>query len=197
MPTGELVDAIASGVHRILLVEDEDSVRKIVRLSLEKQGCQVVECASPELALKIDPPLPEFGGKARIMNCVEGFVKPIAGHRSPANQICFCLGTFAAMGVDISATIRRLGSYIGYVHFRDVRGHCREFVETFHDNGPTDMAKAVRALRQVGYSGYMRPYRVPQLTSEEAGEPGYTMLGRLFAFGYVRGLLHGTSSPDQ
>ncbi len=34
-----------------MLVEDEDSVRKIVRLSLEKQGCHVIECASPESAL--------------------------------------------------------------------------------------------------------------------------------------------------
>ena len=37
--------------NRILLVEDEDSVRKIVRISLQKQGCEVVECSSPELAL--------------------------------------------------------------------------------------------------------------------------------------------------
>ena len=41
----------------------------------------------------------------------------------------------------------------------------------------------------------MRPDHVPQLTSEEAGEPGYTMLGRLFAFGYIRGLLHATEAP--
>ncbi len=47
----EEFDATVAKVRRILLVEDEDSVRKIVRLTLEKQGCQVIECASPELAL--------------------------------------------------------------------------------------------------------------------------------------------------
>lgn len=51
MTTSESFDAVSAKVHRILLVEDEDSVRKIVRLTLEKQGCQVLECASPEMAL--------------------------------------------------------------------------------------------------------------------------------------------------
>jgi mannonate dehydratase len=38
----------------------------------------------------------------------------------------------------------------------------------------------------------MRPDHVPQLTGEEDGEPGYTILGRLFAWGYIRGLMHAT-----
>ena len=45
------VSPVSSKVYRILLVEDEDSVRKIVQLTLEKQGCQVIACDSPELAL--------------------------------------------------------------------------------------------------------------------------------------------------
>jgi Lhr-like helicase len=89
-------------------------------------------------------------------------------------------------------TIRRLGKHIQYVHFRDARGTAEAFVETFHDNGPTDMAEAIRALRESGFTGPLRPDHVPQLAGEENGEPGYTMLGRLFAFGYIRGLLHAT-----
>lgn len=42
---------VSLNVGTILLVEDEDCVRKIVRLSLEKQGCNVTECGSPEAAL--------------------------------------------------------------------------------------------------------------------------------------------------
>ena len=34
----------------------------------------------------------------------------------------------------------------------------------------------------------MRPDHVPVLVGEE-GESGYTMLGRLFAVGYMRGLI--------
>ena len=137
-----------------------------------------------------DPPLQEFQGKARIMNSVENFERLVALVPSKHNGICFCQGTFAAMGVDIPATIRRLGPHIRYVHFRDVRatspGH---FVETFHDNGPTDMVAAMAAYREAGFTGPMRPDHVPQLIGEEGGEPGYTMLGRLFAYGYMRGLM--------
>lgn len=138
-----------------------------------------------------DPPLPEFQGKARIMNSVENFERLLRLVPSPRNAICFCQGTFATMGVDIPETIRRLGPHIQYVHFRDVRGCPEEFAETFHDNGPTDMAAAIRAYREIGFSGPIRPDHVPQLEGEEDGEPGYTMLGRLFAYGYIRGLIHG------
>ena len=136
-----------------------------------------------------DPPLDCFMNKARIMNSVENFERLVSLVPSQSNAICFCQGTFAEMGVDISATIRRLGPHIAYVHFRDVRGTREQFVETFHDNGPTNMFAAIRAYRAVGFTGPMRPDHVPQLVGEEGGEPGYTMLGRIFAFGYMRGLI--------
>ncbi|MCA9064039.1 MAG: mannonate dehydratase, partial [Planctomycetaceae bacterium] len=41
--------------------------------------------------------------------------------------------------------------------------------------------------------GPLRPDHVPQLEGEDDGEPGYTMLGRLFAYGYIRGLLDATA----
>lgn len=141
-----------------------------------------------------DPPLPEFRGKARIMNSVESFERLIEQRPSPSNAICFCQGTFATMGVDIPATIRRLGEHIRYVHFRDVRGTAESFVETFHDNGPTDMAAAMRAYREIGFEGPIRPDHVPQLEGEDDGEPGYTMKGRVFAFGYMRGLMQATQT---
>jgi mannonate dehydratase len=93
------------------------------------------------------------------------------------------------MGVDIPASVLRLGKHIKYVHFRDVRGTRERFVETFHDNGPTNMFAAMRAYREIGFHGPMRPDHVPQLVGEEDGPPGYTMLGRLFAYGYMRGLM--------
>lgn len=153
----------------------------------------VAESSSVTLAMHPDdPPLTEFQGRARIMNSVAAFERLVSLVPSPRNAICFCQGTFATMGVDIPATIRRLGKHIQYVHFRDAKGTAQSFVETFHDCGPTDMAEAIRAYREIGYCGPLRPDHVPQLAGEEDGEPGYTMLGRLFAFGYIRGLLHGT-----
>ncbi|MBS0260818.1 MAG: mannonate dehydratase [Planctomycetes bacterium] len=153
------------------------------------EKCGVTMAMHPD-----DPPLPEFLGKARIMNNVENFERLMQLVPSPRNAICFCQGTFAEMGVDIPAAIRRLGPHIKYVHFRDVRGTCDNFAETFHDNGPTDMAEAMRAYRDIGFTGPMRPDHVPQLVGEDDGEPGYTILGRLFAFGYMRGLIQAVTS---
>jgi mannonate dehydratase len=139
-----------------------------------------------------DPPLPEFLGKARIMNSIESFQRLVDLVPSCSNAICFCQGTFAEMGVDISETIRRFGSKIQFVHCRDVRGTASSFVETFHDNGPTDMVAAMRAYHEIGFEGPIRPDHVPQLVGEDEGEPGYTMKGRLFAYGYLRALMQAT-----
>jgi mannonate dehydratase len=167
-------DELWSNLERLL--------RELVPVAEE---CGVMLAMHPD-----DPPLPEFRGKARIMNSVENFERLVRLVPSRHNGICFCQGTFAAMGVDIPATIRRLGPHIRYVHFRDVRrSGPAHFVETFHDNGPTDMVAAMAAYREAGFTGPMRPDHVPQLIGEEDGEPGYTMLGRLFAYGYMRGLM--------
>ncbi len=153
----------------------------------------VAERAGVVLAMHPDdPPLPSLLGKPRIMHNVDGFERLIKLAPSPSNGICFCQGSFATMNVDIPATIRKLGPAIRYVHFRDVVGTPESFAETFHDNGPTDMAAAMRAYRQIGFSGPMRPDHVPQMVGEDDGEPGYTMLGRLFAYGYMRGLMDAT-----
>lgn len=177
-----------------LWVNLERLLRELVPVAEE---CGVFLAMHPD-----DPPLPEFLGKARIMNSVANFERLVRLVPSAHNGICFCQGTFAAMGVDIPATIRRLGPHIRYVHFRDVRGTGPEhFVETFHDNGPTDMVAAMAAYREAGFTGPMRPDHVPQLVGEENGEPGYTMLGRLFAYGYMRGLMQSAEkfvrSPTQ
>lgn len=166
----------------------ERFLRELIPVA-EEMG--VTMCMHPD-----DPPLLQLLGKARIMNSVENFERLVELVPSPSNAICFCQGTFAAMGCDIPASIRRLGKHIKYVHFRDVRGTHEEFVETFHDNGPTDMAAAMRAYRDIGFTGPMRPDHVPQLYGEDEGEPGYTMLGRLFAYGYMRGLMHAVQSDS-
>ena len=86
------------------------------------------------------------------------------------------------------STIRQFASRIHYVHFRDVAGSVPRFRETFHDNGKTDMLAAMRAYREIGFAGPMRPDHVPVLAGESTEDAGYTMLGRLWAVGYMRGL---------
>jgi len=151
----------------------------------------VAETSGVKLAMHPDdPPLPELMGSAQIMHEPAAFGRLAQLVPSPANGMCFCQGTFAEMGVDIPATIRRLAPLIHYVHFRDVRGTAEKFEERFHDDGQTDMAAAMRAYHEVGYHGVMRPDHVPRLEGEEGDGSGYSMLGRLFAVGYMRGLMH-------
>ena len=165
----------------------ENLERFLAELVPVAEECGVYLAMHPD-----DPPLDEFLGRARIMNSLENFQRLVSLVPSPANAVCFCQGTFAEMGVDIPAAIRTLGPHIRYVHFRDIRGTREHFAETFHDNGPTDMFAAIRAYREVGFDGPIRPDHVPQLVGEDDGIPGYTLLGRLFAYGYIRGLLQAT-----
>jgi mannonate dehydratase len=153
----------------------------------------VAEDAGVVLAMHPDdPPLPELLGNDRCMHSVDGFERLVSLVPSRSNAIAFCQGTFSEMGIDIPAAIRQLGTNIAYVHFRDVIGTAESFVETWQDTGQTDMAEAMRAYREVGFDGPIRPDHVPQLIGEDDGEPGYTMLGRLFAYGYIRGLMDAT-----
>ena len=96
-----------------------------------------------------DPPLEVFLGRARIMNSVDGFRRLVELVPSARNGICFCQGSFVEMGARIPETIYELGPHIRYVHFRDIRGTKENFTETFHDNGPTDMAAAVKGYQVI------------------------------------------------
>ena len=183
------LDARRGSVTHEVIEADElwsNLERLLAELLPVAERAGVTLCMHPD-----DPPLPRLLGKDRIMNSVEAFERLMQLAPSPHNAICFCQGTFATMGVDIPAAIRRLGPHIKYVHFRDVRGTPENFVETFHDDGPTDMAAAMRAYRDIGFNGPIRPDHVPQFIGED-GEPGYTMLGRLHAWGYIRGLIHAS-----
>jgi len=155
----------------------------------------VAEAVGVKLALHPDdPPLSPVRGVPRLVTSVENYERILGLYDSPNHGVTFCQGNFAAMGADIPHAIRRLSENIHFVHFRDVEGSTEEFVETWHDDGPTDMAGAVAAYEDIGFEGPIRPDHVPRLAEEVAREetmPGYTDMGRLFAIGYIRGLLEG------
>lgn len=140
-----------------------------------------------------DPPMPKLGGESFIMFEPESFERLVTLVDSPSNSVCFCQGCFAEMDANIPATIRLLGDRIAYVHFRDVKGRVPSFQESFHDNGKTDMYEAMRAYRDIGFTGPMRPDHVPAMEGEKGEATGYTMQGRLFAVGYMKGLMEGVA----
>jgi mannonate dehydratase len=151
--------------------------------------CPVAEEAGVTLAMHPDdPPLPELRGIARIMSSVDAFERLVEVNPSPANAITLCQGNFALMTDDLPAVIRRLGPRIAFAHFRDVRGTPEEFVETFHDDGPTDMYECIRAYRDIGFTGALRSDHVPVLEGDMAQVAGYSHQARLHAIGYLTGL---------
>jgi mannonate dehydratase len=151
----------------------------------------VAEDAGVKLAMHpADPPISPLYGLSRVFCDVPAFDRLCEMSDSPSNGICFCGGCFSEMGVDVPATIRRFGDRITFAHFRDVVGVVPKFQETFHDKGQTDMAEAMRAYKDIGYTGLMRPDHVPRLEGEQGEGTGYSMMGRLFAVGYMRGLMH-------
>lgn len=137
-----------------------------------------------------DPPRPLDRNLPRIMRSGDAFRRVLSMYPSESNGVTLCQGNFVLMGEDIPAIIREFGSknQIAFVHFRDVRGTADDFVETFHDEGQTDMPECMRAYAEVGFDGPMRPDHVPTMEGEPNDRPGYGVLGRLFANGYIRGL---------
>lgn len=137
-----------------------------------------------------DPPIPEVRGIPHIMTSPAAFERVLATVDSEYSGITFCQGNFALMTDDVPALIRTLGrsGRILFAHFRDVEGDRQEFVEVFHDEGPTDMLECMRAYRDIGFDGVVRPDHVPALEGETNDTFGYSTLGRLFAIGYITGL---------
>jgi mannonate dehydratase len=155
----------------------------------------VAEKANVKLAMHPDdPPLRELSGSAQIMHEPENFERLFGMLPSPHNGMCLCGGTFSSLGKNVAELVRRFHSHIHYAHFRDVRGTVPHFVETFHDSGQQNMAEVMRAYRDIGFAGPMRPDHVPQMDGETGPADGYSMLGRLFAVGYLRGLMHAVES---
>lgn len=152
----------------------------------------VAEESGVRLALHPDdPPVPVLGRVERILISKDAIDKAVHLVESDMLGVTLCQGCYSAMGEDVCEVIRHFGrqNKIFFVHFRDVRGSRECFHETFHDNGQTDMAEAIHTYREVGFNGPVRVDHVPTMAGENANLPGYANLGRLYAIGYLKGLL--------
>lgn len=140
-----------------------------------------------------DPPLSPIRGIPRIVTSIQNYDRILNLFPSEFNGLTFCQGNFKAMGADIPDSIRHFGTHIHFSHFRDLKGKVPSFEETFHDAGETDMAACIRAYKEIGFSGPIRPDHVPVLAGEANDTPGYTLMARLYAVGYMKGLIDGVS----
>ena len=149
----------------------------------------VAEKAGVKLSMHPDdPPLSPIRGVGRIMRSVANYQRLIDLVPSPMNTITLCQGNFTLMTDDLPAVIRKFGKKISFVHFRDVRGVPEKFEETWHDAGQTDMLECMKAYRDIGFDGVLRPDHVPTVEGDSNENAGYSSFGRLYAIGYIRGL---------
>ena len=136
-----------------------------------------------------DPPVSPLFGYSRILTSAAAFRKVLALSSSPSHGITFCQASFRAMGEDVFELIPEFGKRIFFLHFRDITGTRTKFRETFHDNGPTDMAELLKTAKEYAPDCLLRPDHTPRMAGETGGSTGYTILGNLFATGYIRGIM--------
>lgn len=148
----------------------------------------VAEEAGVKLALHPDdPPVPTLGGIARIMRSFEGFKKALEIANSPAFGLDFCQGTWSEMGPGVLDAIRYFGSRgrILYVHFRDVKGHVPKFEETFLNTGNVKPLEAMKAYKEVGFTGFFLDDHVPHIVDDTP----WGHRSRAYAIGYIQALI--------
>ena len=137
-----------------------------------------------------DPPLPRLGKVARIMSSTDAIYRAVHDiYPSEQLGITMCQADFLMMDGDLEKTIARFADKIFFIHFRNVVGVPTHFRETFHDNGAIDMAKAMSIYEKHKIDVPIRVDHVPTLVGELSEHAGYDALGRLFAIGYLKGIL--------
>jgi mannonate dehydratase len=146
-----------------------------------------------------DPPVPVLHGIARILTSANAVRKALSVHDSSSHGLTFCQGTYTTMNEDVESLIAEFGSAgkIFFVHIRDVAGTPSEFRETFHDNGPTNMYRMMKAYKKIGFDGPIRSDHVPTMAGESNEHFGYEMKGNLFGVGYIKGLIDAVTEETR
>jgi len=135
-----------------------------------------------------DPPVPELGGVPRcIFGNWPGYVRALEIAASPNVGVCLCCGTWMEggkeMGKNVTEAIRgfaRMGK-LWKIHFRNVSSPVPNFVETYVDDGYTDMKKVMRALVDVDFRGILIADHVPTMVGDRR-------TGWAYSIGYIKAL---------
>ncbi len=150
----------------------------------------VAEEVGVKLALHPDdPPVESLGGIARLFRNFDGFKRAMAIADSDAWGLDLCLGCWSEMGGE--PAVMEAIDYFGprgkilYVHFRDVQGMVPKFAECFIGEGNFNAARVMRALKRVGFTGFLLDDHVPFMVDDT----DYGHRGRAHAIGYMQGLL--------
>ena len=135
-------------------------------------------------------------GRAAASAASRRFERGLSLVESEANGICFCQGNFSAMGVDMPETINLFGAKNAdpLRPFPRRARHRRQLRRDLPRRGPDRHVRGMRAYRDIGFDGAMRPDHAPAMYGDPNTHPGYEARGRLFAIGYMKGLLEGVDA---
>ncbi len=163
----------------------------------EKLGVKM--CIHPD-----DPPFPILG-LPRVVSTENDLLDVVNAAPSPSNGLTFCSGSLGVQpDNDLPAMVERLGTYIHFLHLRNVRREADgSFFEADHLGGSTDMYAVMKSIineqkRRVesGRSDVaipMRPDHGHKLLDDFNYNtfPGYSAIGRLKGLAELRGLEMG------
>jgi mannonate dehydratase len=144
-----------------------------------------------------DPPVPELGGIPRhIFGTYDGYVRALEIANSPAIGVCLCCGTWMeggkSTGKDVFEAARgfaKMGK-LWKIHFRNVTAPIPDFVETYIDDGYTDMWKLMKTLVDVDFRGNLIADHVPAMAGGRQNGWSYSM-------GYIRALYNAAKQDKQ
>ena len=135
-----------------------------------------------------DPPVPNLGGIPRHMfGTFDGYVRALEIANSPNIGVCLCCGTWAEggdhTGKNVYEAVRAFAKMgkLWKIHFRNVTSPIPDFVETYIDNGYTDMLKLMKTLVEVDFRGNLIADHVPPMT-------GGRQLSWSYSMGYIKAL---------
>lgn len=140
-----------------------------------------------------DPPLENLGNVSRIMTSAQNIKKAINIYNSDNLGVTMCQATYLMMGENLEQVIKDFKDKIFFVHFRNATGNKFNFHETFHDNGEIKMAQIMKYYTDLGINVPVRVDHVPAMVGDN-DTSGYGSLGRLFAIGYLKGILEATQN---
>lgn len=157
------------------------------------------ESSGVRLAIHPDDPPWDVAGFPRIITSGAALRRVTQLVDSPANGVTLCTGSLGADPAEAAGlpeTVRSLAGRIHFVHGRNVTSTGeRCFHESAHPFGDVDLPAVVRALRETGFDGPMRPDHGRMIWGEE-GRPGYGLYDRALGAAYLRGLWDATAGLE-
>lgn len=142
-----------------------------------------------------DPPVAKLGRVSRIMISHANIKRALEIGNSDFLGLTMCQACYQVMGENLYEVIPEMKDKIFFVHFRNVTGNKDSFRETFHDNGDIKMGEMIALYKKCGIDVPIRVDHVPTMAGESE-TTGYAALGRLYAIGYLKGLLEGIENKS-